>query len=201
MFNSDARQDEFVANLLKFKKNGYFLDIGSCDSIGSNNTFFFESLDWNGVCVEIEERYNSSYERRRCHYLNKDALQIDYEKLFLNKNFPNDIDYLSLDIDSLSYDVLTKLPLDKYKFKAITIEHDFYLYGLEYKQKQIDYLNNKGYFLLCENVYVQQAGFDKEGCPFEDWYIDPFTTDKHIVDKFRDNISKDSSDCIYIWSG
>ena len=41
MFQSDARQDQFVANMLQFKKDGYYVDIGGCHSTNSNNTFFF----------------------------------------------------------------------------------------------------------------------------------------------------------------
>ena len=45
MFNSDARQDEFIANLFNFKKEGAYVDIGSCGAVGSNNTYFFENPD------------------------------------------------------------------------------------------------------------------------------------------------------------
>jgi len=51
-YYSDDRQDEFVANILKFKLGGYYLDIGSCASVGSNNTYFFESFGWKGICIE-----------------------------------------------------------------------------------------------------------------------------------------------------
>jgi hypothetical protein len=42
MFNSDAKQDEFVANILQFKRGGFYLDIGGCSSMASNNSYFFE---------------------------------------------------------------------------------------------------------------------------------------------------------------
>jgi len=44
MFKSDAFQDQFVHKILNGKRNGYFVDIGSCGAINSNNTYFFESL-------------------------------------------------------------------------------------------------------------------------------------------------------------
>ena len=40
-FNADAKQDAFAANMLEFKKDGFCVDIGSCHSIISNNTYFF----------------------------------------------------------------------------------------------------------------------------------------------------------------
>ena len=136
-FYSDAGQDQFVANLLKFKRDGFCVDIGSCHSILSNNTYVFQSLGWTSVSVEINSRYNESYGTRLngTHY-NEDALKIDYKKAFAENDFPNTIDYLSLDVDTASLSVLKILPFDEYRFKAITIEHDAYLYGDEYRAEQ-----------------------------------------------------------------
>jgi hypothetical protein len=188
MFNSDAKQDQFVANLLNFKRNGYYLDIGSHHSTRSNNTFYFQNLDWIGICVEIESSYNSSYSNRKnCYYHNEDATKIDYLSLLRNYNFPNSIDYLSLDIDTLSLNVLSILPLNEFRFKVITIEHDSYLYGDVYKSKQREILEKNGYFLICSDVYVEQPGFNKENCSFEDWWIDPDKFDKELIDKVKSN--------------
>jgi len=81
-FCSDAKQDEFVANILNFKKDGYCVDIGSCHSILSNNTFAFQELDWTSLSVEIESSYNDSYPstRKLGIHLNENALKVDYKK-------------------------------------------------------------------------------------------------------------------------
>lgn len=51
-FWSQAWQDEFCANILNFKRNGFFIDIGSTDGKSQSNSYFFESeLDWKGICV------------------------------------------------------------------------------------------------------------------------------------------------------
>lgn len=173
MFYSDAKQDEFVANLLNFSKNGFYVDIGSCGAVPSNNTYFFESLMWNGICIEIDNRYNSSYLNRTCKYVNADALIINYKTLFEASSAPNTIDYLSLDIDAKSVDVLNLLPFDTYSFKIITIEHDAYLYGDIYKSEQNNILSSFGYLKLFENVFVEQHGFTQPNCPFEDWWVYP----------------------------
>lgn len=186
MFNSDAKQDQFVANILSFKRDGYYLDIGSCHSIMSNNTCYFQNLNWSGICVEIESSYNNSYSNRRgCHYHNDDAIKLDYRSLFVKYNFPQTIDYLSLDIDTLSLDVLNKLPLDEYRFRVITIEHDSYLYGDIYKKPQREILVKNGYLLICADVFVQQSGFNRENCSFEDWWIDPSQFSPTLIDKIK----------------
>lgn len=185
-FYSDAKQDQFVANILNFKRNGYCVDIGSCHSIISNNTYFFQDLDWTSISVEIESSYNSSYSTRKSGvHLNENALDVNYKEIFDEYEFPQSIDYLSLDVDTLSLNVLEVLPFDDYKFKVITIEHDGYLYGDEYRGAQRSILSSRGYMLLCANVYVEQPGYEGKEYPFEDWWIDSSEFDQNLIEKIK----------------
>lgn len=188
-FYSDAGQDQFVANLLGFKRDGYSVDIGSAGSIWSNNTYTFQDLDWTSITVEINSKYNSTYGTRKkgTHY-NEDALKINYQKIFEENEFPSNIDYLSLDVDTLSLDVLKFLPFDKYTFKCITIEHDAYLYGDTYRATQREILKENGYDLVCANVLVPNPGhqgYKGDPCPFEDWWVNPSDFDSELLDKIR----------------
>ena len=178
MFRSDAYQDRFVNRILDGKRNGYYVDIGSCGAIDSNNTYFFESLGWRGICIEINEGYAPSYRNRTCTFINQNALTVNYKDLFEHTNSPKWIDYLSVDIDELSIDALKLLPHDDYQFGIITIEHDGYIYGDKYRVQQREYLNNLGYHLLGANVRVPDSHFkslstlnhlDNNG--FEDWWV------------------------------
>lgn len=179
---SDDRQDEFCANILKFKRNGFYVDIGSGASVGSNNSYFFESLGWEGICVEKNPVFKSSYEKRTCIFVNDDALMVDYEYLFGVSNAPMSIDYLSIDIDEQSTKVLEVLPLDKYRFKVITIEHDSHFYGDTYKIKQREILKANGYFLLCEDVLNQSGRNISKEHEWEDWHIDPsYFDDQELI--------------------
>ena len=185
-FNSDARQDEFVANILEFKKNGFCVDIGSCHSVISNNTFYFQDLGWTSLSVEIEPGYNSSYSTRNLGvHLNTNALEVDYKQVFEENEFPTSIDYLSLDVDTVSLEVLKILPMNDYRFKVITIEHDGYLYDDKYRGAQREILNANGYKLLCSNVYVQQPGYEGKEFPFEDWWVDPSQFDQELLDRIE----------------
>ena len=185
-FNSDARQDEFAANILGFKRNGFCVDIGSCHSVISNNTFYFQDLGMDFLSVEIEPGYNSSYSTRNLGvHLNTNALEVDYKKVFEENEFPTSIDYLSLDVDTVSLEVLKILPMDEYRFKVITIEHDGYLYDDKYRGAQREILNANGYKLLCSNVYVQQPGYEGKEFPFEDWWVDPSQFDQELLDRIE----------------
>jgi hypothetical protein len=185
-FYSDAKQDQFAANILKFKRDGYCVDIGSCHSVISNNSYYFQGLDWTSISIEIERGYNESYSTRTNGvHLNKNALEVNYKETFEEYEFPKSIDYLSLDVDTISLDVLRILPLDEYRFKVITIEHDGYLYGDKYREQQRNLLNSYGYLLLCSNVYVEQPGYEGKEYPFEDWWIDPSEFDSDLIEKIK----------------
>ena len=185
-FYSDAKQDQFAANILKFKRDGYCVDIGSCHSVISNNSYYFQGLDWTSISIEIERGYNESYSTRTNGvHLNKNALKVNYKETFEEYEFPKSIDYLSLDIDTLSLDVLKILPLDEYRFKVITIEHDAYVFGDEYRDPQRNILTSHGYLLVCSNVYVEQPGYEGKECPFEDWWIDPSEFDSDLIEKIK----------------
>lgn len=189
-FYGAARQDEFTARILNFKKNGYFLDIGSNDSIGYNNSYFFDNqLDWKGICVEIETSLNHTYHSRKNTLLiNSDATKVDYLQLLSDNNFPTTIDYLSLDVDAANIEVLKILPLDKFIFSVITIEHDGYLYGNLYRSAQREVLQEHGYLLLCSNVNVEQDGFYGQKCPFEDWWVhSSLLQGKNLADLLSDD--------------
>jgi len=185
-FYSDAKQDQFIANILDFKKDGYCVDIGSCHSIISNNTYVFQDLGWTSISVEIESGYNESYStRKKGVHLNENALEVDYKKVFEEYEFPKSIDYLSLDVDTVSLNVLRVLPLDEYRFKVITIEHDGYLYGDKYREQQRGLLQSHGYLLLCSNVYVEQPGYEGKEFPFEDWWVDSSEFSEELIEKIK----------------
>lgn len=185
MFFSDAKQDQFIANLFKFKKDGSYLDIGSCGGIASNNSYALEKMGWSGVCIEIDPIHNQTYLARNCKHINGDALEVDYLEIIESSGLSKEIDYLSLDIDEKSVDVLDKIPLDKIRFKAITIEHDYYLYSDLYRKKQREILIKNGYFLVCGDVFVEQDGFFGRECPFEDWWISPEYFDTGLIERLE----------------
>jgi len=186
MFNSLAKQDQFVVNFLNFKEYGFYVDIGSHFSQKNNNSYFFQTLNWKGLTVEIDSIYNESYLTRKDNtHINQDACLINYKLLFKQCNFPKTIDYLSLDVDELSLSVLQILPFDEYSFSIITIEHDAYLHGDTYRLPQRNLLKDHGYDLICSNVFVEQTGYNIKNSPFEDWYIKPEYFDKTLIETIR----------------
>lgn len=80
-------------------------------------------------------------------------------------NAPSVIDYLSLDIEGGEARALSVFPFDKYKIRALTVEHNFYNSGPENK--------NKIYGILTEAGYARVNEVSADGLHFEDWYVYP----------------------------
>jgi len=176
---SQASQDKFVAKMLNFKKNGFVVDVGSSGD-SSNSYFFDQFLDWKCICVDqLDDNY---VKRKNTKFYKGDATKLDYADMFKANGFPNVIDYLSLDVDKETNIAMKLLPYDDYRFSIITIEHDAYVCGDERRADQREFLESKGYYCLCKNIWF--FVHDGKNVYFEDWWVDPKTLDmeklKHI---------------------
>lgn len=78
-FYSQIGQDEYyIKNIIKYKKNGIFIDIGAHDGITISNTYYLEqNLNWTGICIEPNP---SSYEKCKNNRLCKIYNKAIYEK-------------------------------------------------------------------------------------------------------------------------
>ena len=120
----------FVLSMNNGTNSGTYLEIGAGDYKYGNNTYLLEyDFNWSGVSIDINivsvEGFNN-VRKNKC--LCADATKIDYIKL-LNENYEStNIDYLQLDCDppNITFDILSKIPFDNYKFGVITYEHDHY---------------------------------------------------------------------------
>ena len=57
-FASHLKQDQWVAEVFKGRRDGYFLDFGAFDGREMSNTLYLErELNWTGICVEPNPTY------------------------------------------------------------------------------------------------------------------------------------------------
>lgn len=169
--HSQSFQDIFVLSVLRAKKSGYYLEVGGNKPISINNTYMLEKhYNWKGFSIEFEEGYKPSWEKsdRSNDCLFADAITFDYRREFELRDFPKQIDYLSIDIDPApnTLAALKKIPLDEYRFSVITYEHDSYTSGFSSCEESRHILKSLGYSLVCKDV-------KNCGNAFEDWYVDP----------------------------
>ncbi len=181
---SQAYQDMFVLAILNGKKNGTYLEIGAQEPFYQNNSALLETMyDWKGISIEIREDLCKMFEEQRKNtILCKDATKIDYEKLLDEFGQGTIIDYLQVDCEpaSTTFEILTSIPFEKYKFAVITYEHDFSADATSsYRSKSRRYLKSLGYELAVKDVAPNDE------YTFEDWWIHPDLIDPKILDKMR----------------
>lgn len=159
---SQVGQDEWVLSLFPKGYKGFFLDVGCYLPIEINNTYLLEQNGWNGISIDNRD-YNRDWKCRKTKFIQDDALIMDFTKYDL----PKVIDYLSLDIDGLGYNFRAlKILIEKFRFRAITIEHNLYLgedYNLTERIPQRELLTKEGYALA-------RADVEDSNNKFEDWW-------------------------------
>lgn len=164
-----------VLDVLEYKKNGFYVELGGFHSTEGSNTYHLEQdFDWQGVSFEIVDERREEFINNRKNPCFANALEFDYIAYFEDNHFPKQIDYLQVDIDA-GYDRamrphgnhyttllgLITLPLTQYRFSVITFEHDANMYfrniGMRDAQREI--LDALGYTLVTREIH-------------EDWWVD-----------------------------
>ena len=196
MFRGQAEQDKFVLNILKNKKKGFFLEIGSNHPININNSYILENTyDWNGIMIEYNQKWINDYKKYRpnsIHIIN-DATKIDYKTLFETNNVPLNIDYLQIDLEPTNGSTLNTLKklddevMNKYKFSAITFEHDCKqsICHLPIVQKtrleSREIFKKRGYICVFEDIHNMLPKY-----VYEDWWVHPELVDIEYVNLIKE---------------
>lgn len=206
-YQGQALQDKFVCNVLKHKKNGTYVEVGSSWGNQWNNTYVLEkNLAWTGLMLELKDKFERNYKKYRpnSRYVFGDATKHDYSQLFENFNLPHHIDYLQLDIDPAhqTWSVLKLLNeqvMDVFKFAVITYEHDYWReFKLsrelkdqgphnKYRLNSRKLLKSRGYYPVFYDIVAKDTDYI-----FEDWYVHPELVDMDYVKQLQLNNQKNS---------
>ena len=189
MYFGQAEQDKFVLHVLKQKRKGTFLEIGSNHPIEINNTYILEKqYEWKGIMVEYNPSFLPLYQEHRpnsIHVINN-ATHVNYRGLFESNSFPTNIDYLQIDLEANNGSTIQTLELldsqffDKYTFATVTFEHDIYHtnYG-NTREKSRAIFKKRGYVCVFEDV--NNMGVN----PYEDWYVHPSLVDMSYIHELK----------------
>ena len=182
---SASLQESFVINILNEKTNGYYVEIGSELPTKQNNTYLLETeFMWKGVGIDIKQSNVDKYNEVRTNKsVCADASQFDFIKYFEENNFPKQIDYLQVDIDSkpenITLKTLINLPLNQYRFSVITFEHgDFE----SYKNHKVRDLSREILSMYNYELVVQEYG--------EDFWVDQTVIDRTRFIKYFSKICR-----------
>lgn len=176
---SQAGQDRFAHALIG--SNGYYLDIGANAPVVRSNSYGLERIGWRGLLVDNSGESMEACEKERADYfyLTDAAMEQNWQAALAQANMPTDVvDYLSLDVDEATVACLRNLPLDRVRFRVLTIETDAYRFGPGPRSEILYILHKYGYDVLCADVM-------DELLPFEIWAVDPTRTDPALTAQFR----------------
>jgi hypothetical protein len=185
-YSGDSNQEAFVLDVLDYKRDGFYVELGAFHSSEGSNTYALEkSFGWQGVSFELVDERREEFIKNRSNPCMGDALNFDYISYFHNNHFPKQIDYLQVDIDS-GYDRATRpignhyttllglitVPLTQYRFSVITFEHDANMYFRNSGQRdaQREILDCLGYTLVTRTIH-------------EDWWVDPIVVSPDMYKK------------------
>ena len=151
-------------------KEGYYVEIGAGHYKDQSNTYNLEKdHGWKGVSIDISADMTDGFNKNRSNpCLNVDALSFNWSKYLEENKFPKNINFLSIDIDSISNDyanllALLNFPLSQYNIGIIVIEHEagMYYHLEKLKTLQRDILIALGYNLILrgdnDDVWTSQA--------------------------------------------
>jgi hypothetical protein len=197
-FYSLEQQDEFILNLFDHKTHGTFLDVSCSHPVAGSNTFTLENqFNWMGTGFDIVDinATHSWNKIRNSPFVQIDASSDQFTE-YLRNNVPQEqvIDYVSLDVDGLStVQALENIIKAGVKFKAVTFEHEFYLYNNLYRDAQRKILEDLGFISLFSDVRVLTANIccpvlDNDTESFEDWWVHPDYFDKNLLEIKASNL-------------
>ena len=182
---SEAFQDMFILTMLNGKKNGTYLEIGAGHpTYGSNTLLLEKDFNWRGISIDYNSDIVATFNDNRINKCKEqNAIKTNYLQL-INEYLGDitEIDYLQLDCDppSITYEILTKIPFDKYKFAIITYEHDYYNDDSKlYQFKSTEFLQSKGYTKIINNLSPDGSR------NYEDWWVHLDLIDFEIFNKFK----------------
>ena len=201
-FYSQAGQDLFALKATGEKREGTFVELGSCHAVEGNNTYLLEnSYGWRGLMVEMDSRYEEGYKTKRpkSKYIISDAQLVDYGAVFKISDLPPVIDYLSLDLEPsngstlVTIDKLEREVMGNHIFSVVTFEHDIYCCGNFECTRDVSrkIFERNGYLRMFSDVRCEN--------PFEDWYVHPETVSSEFIDKYKTEESLEWSNIIKGW--
>jgi hypothetical protein len=175
---AQADQDIFVLSMLDGKENGTYLEIGAAWPGHISNTALLElNFGWTGISLDYVDDYPQMWKDfGRKAFVQGNGQTVNFDELL--SGMPKVVDYLSLDCDPgvITFEILQRLPLDTYKFRIITFEHEDYCEGPAIKLASRKFLTDHGYQLIVNNISDHGIARD-----YEDWWVHPDYVDHNKI--------------------
>ena len=154
---------------------GYFVDFGAHRPQHGNNTFDLEALGWEGLSFELDPVAHWPAKRNtKC--IGGDATAMNLPEMFLAHDVPTLIDYISIDVDDSTLDLISNLPF-AWDYRVATVEHNAYAGGPRDEIREL--VAGHGMEIIAADVLTS------DGRPFEDWWVHPGLVDMNRAEQLR----------------
>ncbi len=173
-YYSENREDEWIESHLELPKKGVYVDVGAAHPISASNTAFLRDRGWSGIAIDANPEWEKEWKSPFiCAVIGKDPY-IHFEfshgesiwcarksdagrkikttllESILNEYKIEKIDFLSIDVEGMEFDVLQTMDLDRHAPSIIIAEYN--TKGLPHDYRLKKYLINTGkYRLAFEN--------------------------------------------------
>jgi hypothetical protein len=190
-------QDQFAYSLFKNLTTGFFIDIGCAHPVASSNTCLFDlDLGWSGLAFDAELKlpwcgnFDWHIHRPKTIFTQIDVTLDSFVDTLKNLTDNNQtVEYVSIDVDGTrknnGFKALANLVKADVRFKALTIEHECYIYGEKMvRLPSRKLLESLGYRMLFSNVSLVIDNQAPNKRFFEDWWIDPQYFKPNIINEY-----------------
>jgi FkbM family methyltransferase len=175
---SQLSQDLFALYFSKIKKDGIYIEIGSCDGIRFSNSLKLEQLGWNGIICEPSPYWHKRMKDRKCviskkAVFSKSGLKLKFEDVEKNPELSG----LSINFEKDSNSELRKNTSIK-EVETITLND---LIEDNLPNKNIDYISidTEG----SEFEIIKNFNFNRHK-------VEIFTIEHNFIEKKRNDIFK-----------
>ena len=175
----------FVLSTLNGKRDGTFIEVGSGDPYKFNNTALLEDeFGWTGINIDNNDRFCYQHSRKRkSQILQAEAQNIDYNLFFKMNCVEKHTDFLRINAEGASIEVLKKIPFDKYEFMVIQFQHNACWWGPQIRNESREILQRIGYVCMVPDVAVSPTE------NYEDWWVHPNVAQLRRNMKGKDGIN------------
>ena len=184
---------EEIFNNINLNKNKYFVEFGSNGSKngGGNTAYLREIFGMEGLLMDGSEypygKENQEDFERKIEFITAENINFLLEK----HNVPDNIDFLSIDVDGEDYWIIKKLNIEKYRPSVICIETNWHIHpDLKLAQRHnpnhiwegnhkfgcsssviLDLLNKKNYSMVAytgpDCIFVHNDEIEKNNLKFK----------------------------------
>lgn len=210
-YYSQHGEDAILYELLKKQQKGYFVEVGCIDGIRFSNTYIFEELGWDGLCVEAHPDYYKLLKQRKCDSYHAVVSEKDQDEIMFYANSRGTFSTISKE----RYNDFIKGPASPSSYKKIKvpslslttifnekkIPSDIDILSIDIEGSELDALKGLDFNIYKPKIMVLEVHNNKYTLEMKEYLENKsyhlvlriknnvfFTLDEHIIQNIKNKI-------------